>query len=100
MFEQGTPGPSANSNMIERLTNLSSKGAEPQRPIEGLRRHLRIDPKRSDLVLHAAMRDVRFGSKCEILIWSRCFPLYTGKRTQVRHHAMTVSCQLRTHAPQ
>jgi hypothetical protein len=66
MFEQGTPGPSANSNMIERLTNLSSKGAEPQRPIEGLRRHLRIDPKRSDLVLHAAMRDVRFGSRlCE-----------------------------------
>ena len=62
MFEQGTPGPSANSNMIERLTNLFSKGVEPQRPIEGLRRHLRIDPKRSDLVLHAAMRDVRFGS--------------------------------------
>ena len=22
-------------------------------------------------------------SKCEILIWSRCFPLYTRKRTQV-----------------
>ena len=62
MFEQGTPGPSANSNMIERLTNLFSKGVEPQRPIEGLRRHLRIDPKRSDLVLHAAMRDVRFKS--------------------------------------
>ena len=61
MFEQGTPGPSANSNMIERLTNLSSKGAEPQRPIEGLRRHLRID-----LVLHAAMRDVRFGSDASI----------------------------------
>jgi len=38
MFEQGTPGPSANSNMIERLTNLSSKGAEPQRLIEGLRK--------------------------------------------------------------
>jgi hypothetical protein len=66
MFEQGTPGPSANSNMIERLTNLSSKGAEPQRPIEGLRRHLRIDPKRSDLVLHAAMRDVRFGSNSDL----------------------------------
>ena len=66
MFEQGTPGPSANSNMIERLTNLSSKGAEPQRPIEGLRRHLRIDPKRSDLVLHAAMRGVRFGSKAAL----------------------------------
>jgi hypothetical protein len=66
MFEQGTPGPSANSNMIERLTNLSSKGAEPQRPIEGLRRHLRIDPKRSDLVLHAAMRDVRFGSFADL----------------------------------
>ena len=47
--------------MIERLTNLSSKEAEPQRMIEGLRKALRIDPKRFDLVLHAAMRDVRFG---------------------------------------
>jgi len=41
MFEQGAPGPSANSNMIERLTNLSSKGAEPQRLIEGLRKAFR-----------------------------------------------------------
>ena len=64
MFEQGTPGPSANSNMIERLTNLSSKGAEPQRPIEGLRRHLRIDPKRSDLVLHAACATSGLGRGC------------------------------------
>ena len=41
---------------------------------------------------------VSFGSKCEILIWSRCFPLYTRKRTQVRHRAMSEKCQNRTHA--
>ena len=36
---------------------------------------------------------VSFGSKCEILIWSRCFPLYTRKRTQVRHRAMSEKCR-------
>src|SRR6202035_5556592 len=45
-------------------------------------------------------RDVGDGSKCEILIPSRCFPLLPRKRTQVGHRAMTVKCHFPTRALQ
>ena len=51
--------------------------------------HLLTEPQESFKFSY----DVGFGSKCEIVIPSRCFPLYPRKRTQVGHCAMTVSCQ-------
>src|SRR6266446_8746081 len=42
----------------------------------------------------------RPGSKPEKLHASICFPLFTQQRTSPRYFGMSVSCQLRTHAPQ
>ncbi|MGB8080444.1 MAG: hypothetical protein WCF83_08255, partial [Pseudolabrys sp.] len=41
-------------------------------------------------------RDVRVGSKGEILDASRCFPLFTQQRTSLNGVGMSVRCQERT----
>src|SRR5258708_4687190 len=90
-------GPGSNNP----ATTIRIKKARPRiechRLLGGL--HCRVLPALQAMIAgQSSVRKVRFGSKGEILIRSRCFPLYTRKRTQVGHRAMSVSCQQATSA--
>src|ERR1700691_264547 len=79
----GYAGPTPRSSHIGRYVMATAKHREP------------CDSRGSCTVLGAPGGEIPPGdsSNREILIWSGCFPLHTRKRTQVRHHATTVSCQ-------